>query len=550
MTIRFKTLALLLITLMLGITLPVSGQDNVPAALDEPSLSNTEPTVLQQTTGPDGTLQAVITLPAIQDTYVASNPRSLNFGGADTLLLGYNAQGANLGALRPLIWFDFPGPIPSGSIINSARIRLYLYGVTGGGMNAQIRHLVSGWNEFDVTWDSHEPDWGGADTSIGIGTGTGWIEFDVTDLARHWQNGSEANDGIIMIGDENPGEHQRAFYSRNASNGQHPQLIVDYSQSAPDREAPRTQFVHPGNRYQHHESFRVEWRADDPGDSGVDYFDIQYREAGQNWRDWLNHTTHSSETFVGQDGKTYEFRGRAVDRAHNVESFPNNAQATTTVDTLPPTVTIEPLPNYTAGNTIQLRWSGTDSASGVAGYDLQARATGQSWYNILTNSAQTSFTFNGGDNEQLEFRVRAIDNANHASVWDAPNSVTSTTIDALAPVSCIVMATADTGSTYRIQWTSDDGSGSGVRAYDVRYRHNNGSWQTWQQQVGFDSALFNPTQGDGLYEFQSRAIDNAGNQGNYIDHLGSSIRVGASTTVSGTNILYLPYIGNQRSCTL
>ncbi|MCB0110012.1 MAG: fibronectin type III domain-containing protein, partial [Caldilineaceae bacterium] len=518
--------------------------------LEERVRSASEPTLLSEKELPNGIVQAVISLPALQDTYVASNPRSLNFGGSDTLLLGYNAEGSNLGALRPLLWFDFPGPIPSGSIINSARVRLYLYGVTGGGMNVQIRHLVSGWNEFAVTWDSHEPDWGGADTSTGIGTATGWIEVDITDLARHWQNGSEANDGIILLGDENPSEHQRAFYSRNAGNGQHPQLIVDYSQAAPDREPPRTQFVHPGNRYQHNESFRVEWKADDPGNSGVDYFDVQYREPGQNWRDWVSHTTHTSETFVGQDGKTYEFRARAVDKAHNVEAFPNNAQAATTVDTLPPTVTIQQLPTFTGSDAVQLNWSGTDTASGIRAYDLQFRIANQGWNDLLVNSPQTAYTFNGANGQQLEFRVSAIDNANHASAWDAPGTLTRTTIDSVTPLACIVLIQADGANSYLVEWASDDGNGSGVRAYDVRYRFNNGDWQTWQQQVGFTSARFTPTQGNGTYHFTVRAIDNANNQGNYQDKFGSILRVGPSTTITDTNVLYLPIMRHQHICQL
>lgn len=541
------------------LTIPLLLSDSTTflfAAEDKPlfptpsTLSPSAPTVLHQATNADGSINAVISLPALQDTYVASNPRSLNFGGADTLLLGYNSQGSNLGALRSLIWFDFPGPIPSGAIINSARIRLYLYGVTGGSMNAQIRHLVSGWNEFVVTWDNHEPDWGSVDTSVGIGTNTGWVEWDITQLTKRWQNGSEANDGVIIIGDENPSEHQRAFWSRNANNGQHPQLIVDYSQAAPDREPPRTRFEHPTNRYQQSDRFSVEWHADDPGNSGVDYYDIQYRETGQDWRDWLSHTSQTESSFLGQEGKTYEFRGRAVDKAHNVEAFPGSPQATTTVDTLPPTVTMQPLSPFTGNSTVQLNWSASDAASGVRAYDLQFRLASQAWNDLLLNTTQTSFVHNAANAQQLEFRVRAFDHANHASAWDDPNASTRTTIDTIAPIACIVLVAAETNSGYRIHWAGDDGNGSGVRAYNVRYRFNNGDWQPWQQQVGFDNALFTPPQGDGAYFFTIQAVDNANNQGSYQDNLGSALQVGASTIITGTTMIYMPVIGNQRICKL
>lgn len=550
MRINFRILTVTLMAFLLSVVPPAFGQSDETEDPNSKKLSASKPTILHKELHADGSLQAVISLPAIQDTYVASNQRSLNFGGSDTLLLGYNSEGNNLGALRPLIWFDFPGPIPSDSVINSARIRLYLYGVTGGGMNAQIRHLVSGWDEFAVTWDSHEPDWGSADTSVGIGTSTGWVEIDISNLARRWQNGSEPNDGVIILGDENPSEHQRAFYSRNANNGQHPQLIVDYSQAAPDREPPNTRFVHPLNRYQQHDQFRVEWDADDRGGSGVDYYDIQYREAGQDWRSWLNHTRQTDNSFVGQEGITYEFRGRAVDHAGNVESFPDNPQASTTIDTLPPTVTMQQLQSFTGGGSIQLSWSGTDIASGVRAYDLQYRLVDGNWNDLLINTTQTTYTFNGTHGQQLIFRVRAFDNANHASAWDAPGSVASTTIDAVAPVACIIQVAAQANNIYEIQWTGDDGDGAGLFAYDVRYRHNNGEWQSWQQQVGFDSASFTPTEGDGFYFFEVRAVDSVGNQGTYQPSLGSSLRVGETTPVTRTNAIYLPFVGNQRSCNL
>ncbi|MEZ4673969.1 MAG: fibronectin type III domain-containing protein [Caldilineaceae bacterium] len=264
----------------------------------------------------------------------------------------------------------------------------------------------------------------------------------------------------------------------------------------------------------------------------------------------MSHTTHTSETFLGQDGKTYEYRARAVDRAHNVEAFPNNAQAATTVDTLPPTVTIQQLPAFTGGNAIQLRWSGTDSASGIRAYDLQFRFVDQGWNDLLVNSSQTAYTFNGANGQQLEFRVSAIDNANHASAWDAPGTLTRTTIDSVTPLACIVLIQADGANSYLVEWASDDGNGSGVRAYDVRYRFNNGDWQTWQQQVGFTSARFTPTQGNGTYHFTVRAIDNANNQGNYQDKFGSILRVGPSTTITDTNVLYLPIMRHQHICQL
>ncbi|MEZ4660812.1 MAG: hypothetical protein R2911_24945 [Caldilineaceae bacterium] len=40
-----------------------------------------------------GAINTVVSLPANEDTYVASNRAGTNYGGADSLLLGYSAEG-------------------------------------------------------------------------------------------------------------------------------------------------------------------------------------------------------------------------------------------------------------------------------------------------------------------------------------------------------------------------------------------------------------------------------------------------------------------------
>ncbi|MEZ4660811.1 MAG: hypothetical protein R2911_24940 [Caldilineaceae bacterium] len=43
-----------------------------------------------------------------------------------------------------------------------------MYSSTGGAQSTVLRHLNSGWNEFDVTWSSHEPDWGALTPGRGL----------------------------------------------------------------------------------------------------------------------------------------------------------------------------------------------------------------------------------------------------------------------------------------------------------------------------------------------------------------------------------------------
>jgi uncharacterized repeat protein (TIGR01451 family) len=77
----------------------------------------------------------------------------------------------------------------------------------------------------------------------------------------------------------------------------------------------------------------VSWSGSDPGGSGIQTYDVQYRDlpAGS-WTDWQMATTDTSATFSGISGHTYAFRSRATDKAQNIESWPSgNGDTSTTL---------------------------------------------------------------------------------------------------------------------------------------------------------------------------------------------------------------------------
>ena len=521
----------------------VWAQDEDSAQKAESAISATEPTILERTSVADA-INTVVSLPAVEDTYVASNRSGTNYGGADSLLLGYNAEGANAGALRILLRFDFPGGIPSNATIRSARVRLRMYSSTGGGMSTTLRHLNSGWNEFNVSWSNHEPDWGGIDTGAGIGTSPGWVEWDVTALTKQWLSGSRPNDGVIIQGDESPGEHQRAFWSRNAGGGDHPQLVVDYTEAIVDTRPPESRITHPSNSYQLSATFNVRWEGtDNSGGSGIDYYDVQFREAGQAWQNWLLQTRSKQASFTGQNGKTYEFRVRAVDLAHNAESYPNDAEARTTVDTVPPVVNVAPLAAFQSSTSFPLSWSGTDGESGISHYDVQLRYGVQPWQDWLQNLNQTSVQASAADGAPIAFRVRAADRAGNVSSWEAPNATTSTIVDTVGPAVCsFFVSPTGTANQYRLNWTALDGNGSGVRFFNVQYRYNSGAFQNIASNTTATAADVILTQGDGVYTFRLRATDVVGNESTRDKQL-----IIDSTAPTLDKNTYLPLIGVQIS---
>ena len=62
-------------------------------------------------------------------------------------------------------------------------------------------------------------------------------------------------------------------------------------------------------------TFRVDWGASDDG--AVVAYVVWVREAGGEWRPWIEETTATTGEFSGQPGTTYQFAVWARDAAGN-----------------------------------------------------------------------------------------------------------------------------------------------------------------------------------------------------------------------------------------
>ncbi|MFZ1266188.1 MAG: hypothetical protein WAU95_06975 [Anaerolineae bacterium] len=86
----------------------------------------------------------------------------------------------------------------------------------------------------------------------------------------------------------------------------------------------------------------ISWSGTDPGGSGIHTYDVQYQLLSHSdeslspdaWTNWLVGTTSPATLFTGIPGRTYAFRSRGLDRAHNQEEWPpGNGDASTTMYT-------------------------------------------------------------------------------------------------------------------------------------------------------------------------------------------------------------------------
>jgi TolB protein len=76
----------------------------------------------------------------------------------------------------------------------------------------------------------------------------------------------------------------------------------------------------------------IQWSGVDDGPAGIASYDVQYRiGAAGSWANWLANTTSTTTSYANITGQPVYFRVRARDNAGNVESWPANAQASTTL---------------------------------------------------------------------------------------------------------------------------------------------------------------------------------------------------------------------------
>ena len=99
---------------------------------------------------------------------------------------------------------------------------------------------------------------------------------------------------------------------------------------------PPSAAVAPLTPYQTALTFIISWAGSDAG-AGLSSFDVQVRDGGGAWTNWLGSTTAASATFTGLDGHTYCFRARARDVLGNLGAYASgDGDASTHVDTSRP----------------------------------------------------------------------------------------------------------------------------------------------------------------------------------------------------------------------
>jgi Tol biopolymer transport system component/outer membrane protein assembly factor BamB len=184
-----------------------------------------------------------------------------------------------------------------------------------------------------------------------------------------------------------------------------------------DITAPGACTVNTSGQQKRWSTFVVQWSAQDIGPAGVTAYDVQTRQPNSNWVDVATTAGATSMMYEGPDSGTTELRCRARDAAGNIASWANAPIASVTIDAARPQsqMTAERLVN---GAQAAVRWSGTDSGSGLASYDVFVRdGTLGNWTRWLHNVTTTTTTFQGELGHTYYFQSQAKDKVGHQEPW-------------------------------------------------------------------------------------------------------------------------------------
>ena len=273
--------------------------------------------------------------------------------------------------------------------------------------------------------------------------------------------------------------------------------------------------------------FDVYYTADDPSGSGLTGVDLFYRVDGGTWTSFGTFTSSPIAFDTGLVDGFYEFYTLATDAHGNVEDPPVTPDASTTVDTVDPTSSVNALPPYHIDSFFDVYYTADDGlGSGVDDVELFYRVDGGTWTSFGTFTSSPIPFDTGGVDGFYEFYTIATDVAGNVEV--APTSPdASTTVDTVDPTSSVdPLPLYHIDSFFDVTFTADDGLGSGVDDVELFYRIEGGTWTSFGSHTSSPIPFVGGP--DGFYEFYTIATDLAGNDEN------PPVTPDASTTVDGT----------------
>ena len=279
------------------------------------------------------------------------------------------------------IKFDISELEPHGCYKNAT---LGLYQIAAGQpteYTLAIEAVQSGWEEDTITWNNAPSALDAGVTPLEVSNAAGWQIWDVTEVTGKWLNGSMVNNGLRMSGarldDGTPIIGERAFGSRLSANP--PRWMAEWVIDWIDPTIPTLSSSHPRDEWRRDSAVMMDWQSATDGEGcGIDGFSYLWSTLSEDKPDDSVDTHEKTLTQTLGQGEHW-FHLRSLDRAGNWSETSHYGPVK--IDTVAPSCAVAQLPDYVAPPTFEVRWSGADSRSGVADFDVQYRDGDGSWTN-------------------------------------------------------------------------------------------------------------------------------------------------------------------------
>ncbi len=272
-------------------------------------------------------------------------------------------------------------------------------------------------------------------------------------------------------------------------------------------------------------SVTLSWTASTDS-SGVALYNVQVNSSG------TAATVNGSMTgaTVGNlnASTTYSFRVQACDASNNCSAYSTALSVTTLAapDTTAPTVPANLTSPSKTAITVNLAWTASTDAVGVARYEVRTNSTGNPVPTTTNSRTMTGLTANTA----YQFQVRACDASNNCSAYTSNISVTTMSdADTQAPtVPATLTPSNQTSSTITLSWTASTDN-IGVNRYEIRTNGTGTPITVMGSLMRVMSGLTAST----TYQFEVRACDAANNCSAYRSVSSATLAETPSADVQG-----------------
>jgi len=179
----------------------------------------------------------------VRDNYIKEGtPNAIIYNAADILYLGYDCSSSILNE-RVYTKYNSLPELPSSAIITQAllyycQMPAYSPGYSGtNGLVVTAREVLGSWDSSTITWNN-QPSYNSTIldyVTVGSNTNGTFLNWDITSTVQKWYDGTLANNGIVLMSDQNLSlavdMNVRLASSDNANSTMVPRLVIAYRDS-------------------------------------------------------------------------------------------------------------------------------------------------------------------------------------------------------------------------------------------------------------------------------------------------------------------------------